>query len=181
MLIPVLHTELFPLRRGVLGSFREGRTSLFQGDLCKMLESKGVLGSVCACSRRACRLDFSVCLSPASVRVTSLVPLWALGEACLLSGTEPAPGDSAQRRSMGSAGCSCTWELWEGGRGGVLSAGRTLLRHPCTLPQALPSLVCTLDPLLPPLEYQLPKNKVCALFTALLLHVGTGPVRTGWF
>ena len=63
MLIPVLHTELFLLRRGVLWSFREGRTSLFQGDLCKMLESKGVLGSVCACFRRACRLDFSIWVS----------------------------------------------------------------------------------------------------------------------
>lgn len=60
MLIPVLHKDLLALRLEVLWSFHEGRTSLFQGDLCKMLESEGVLGSVCARFSCACRLDFSI-------------------------------------------------------------------------------------------------------------------------
>lgn len=60
MLIPLLHTEFFALRLEVLWSFCEGSTSLFQGDVCKLLESKAVLGSVCARFRHACRLDFSI-------------------------------------------------------------------------------------------------------------------------
>lgn len=60
MLTPVLHKDLLALRLGVLWSFHEGRTSLFQADLYNMLESEGVLGSVSARFSCACRLDFSI-------------------------------------------------------------------------------------------------------------------------
>lgn len=116
MLIPVLHRELFPLRRGVLGSFREQDQSV-PGRLVQNVGKQGCVRE-CVCLLPSCTgLTFRLSLSCFRTGDELGASLGSEGEACLLLSerTEPAPGDSAQRRSMGSASCSCTWELWEGG------------------------------------------------------------------
>ena len=87
-----------------------------------------------------------------------LGPALGSGGACLPSGTETAPGDLAQRRSLGSAGCSCAWELREGGRGVLPSSqqsscpqgGRSSATFPSTQAFPSPFPVCTFAPPLLP-------------------------------